>query len=169
MKVNPTHYDCILFMLSHSLFHPTATQRIQKRQKSTDKDARRYVVKQVEKVIDEDTFDVTLLCTEVALFSSIQLAISGTNCVGLSGIRREEKEQERETQADSVELSGMHTEEQEQEAQEVLSECLNKAEKIEVLIYYPADKDGKYLGSLYVDDHLLGDMLLKESFGEEVL
>ena len=36
-------------------------------------------------------------------------------------------------------------------------------------MYYPANKDGNYLGSMYLDGQILGDMLLKESFEEEAL
>ena len=193
MKVShPTHYDCTLFILSQSFFLPIANQRIQKRHKSTDDRGHHYLVKQVDKVVNGGTFEATLFCTDVALFPNIQIAISGMNCVDLSGMHIEENEHGQETQADFVELSGMHTEENEyeqetqadsvelsgmyteedeheQEAQEVLSECLSKAQKIEVVMYYPADKNGNYLGSLYVDDQILGDMLLKESFGEEDL
>ena len=146
----PTRYDCTLFMLSHSLLQPTADQRIQKRHRSTDDGGQHYLVKQVDKDINGDTFDVTLLCTDVALWTDIRIRIP----------------------ADCVELSGMHTEEkeQEQEAQEVLSECLSKAQKIEVTMYYPADKECNYLGSMYLDGQILGDMLLKESCsGEEDL
>ena len=139
---NPTHYDCTLFMLSHSLLQPTVTQRIQKHHRSTDDGGHHYLVKQVDKAINGDTFDVTLLCTEVALCTHIRIRIP----------------------ADSVELSGICAEEKEkeQEAPEVLFSYLNKAQKIEVVMYYPADKDCKYLGSMYVDSQILGDMLLRE-------
>ena len=119
---------------------------MQKRHKLTDDGGQCYLVKQIEKVINGDSFDVTLLCTEVAFGSHIRIRIP----------------------ADSVELSGICTEENEKDrnAQEVLSEYLSEAKKIEIVIYSPRDTYSDYLGSLCLDDHFLGDMLLKESFGE---
>ena len=145
-----TRYDCILFMLSQSLFRQTEAQNLQQRHTSADDEGLIYAVEQIEKVIEGDTFHASLVCANVALFSKIEIAISGINCLGLNGTCTEEKEQGRETQ-------------------EVLFSCLSEAEKIEILICYPGHQDRNPLGSLYVDSHLLGEMLLKESFEEEAL
>ena len=93
----PTRYDCTLFMLSHSLLQPTADQRIQKRHRSTDDGGHHYLVKKIDKLINGDTFDTTLLCTDTALCSHIRIRIPADS-VELSGTCTEEKEKSKRPQ-----------------------------------------------------------------------
>ena len=143
MKPTPKPYDCTLFTISESLLHQAATdqnkQDYYKYCAATDDGAHLYLVKQIDTVLGE-AFGVTLLCAEAALRSQIRIWVPVTSFI-------EEEEGDREV---STALFSR------------LDDAQKEAQKIEVLLHYPTDEHHSCLGSLYVNNQKVGDMLLEE-------
>ena len=86
----------------------------------TEDGGHRYTVKQVNKIIDGDTFDVTLLCTDTALCTNIRIRIMSINCPELQAKCEEEQNKALLARA-------------------TLKSLLDSAHQIEIVLY-PKDK-----------------------------
>lgn len=106
-------------MVSHSLSQQIAgAQNTPRPYKPTEDSGHRYVVKQVNKVTDGDTFDAILVCTNKLLRSDVHIRILATEFAELRNKCIEDNEKLWETK-------------------KVLFTWLNEAKKIEVVIYCP--------------------------------
>ena len=142
---------CIFIVASCQplLQRTTAGQSVQpacERYIKTEDGGHRYLVKQVNKVIDGDTFDATLLCTDTALGTNIRVRIMRINCPELRA--KCEEEQEKALMA-----------------REALRLLLSNAKQIEVVLY-PKDNYDRYLGDVYVDSQSAADILLEKGLAK---
>ena len=147
----PLSLVCVFFIgTACLLFHKTTlaqnTEQLRKPDTVTEDGARRYLVKQIDKIIDGDTFDATLFCTDMALCTNIRIRIMSINCPELRASCEEEKKKALM-------------------AREVLRSLLDKADRIEVLLY-PKDKYDRYLGDIYLDSQNLADILIEKGLAK---
>ena len=138
---------CIFIVAScHPLLQRTTAGQDIKTRTATEDGGHRYLVKQINKVIDGDTFDATLFCREMPLCTNIRIRIMGINCPEL---RANCKEEQKKALI----------------ARETLRSLLNNAHQIEVVLY-PKDKYDRCLGDIYVDSQNVADMLLEKGLAK---
>ena len=137
MNTNLNLQIACLCLLSACAQPTTTSQDHPSTPKRTEDGGHRYVVKHINKIIDGDTFDATLHCTDKALCTSIRVHIMGINCPELRA--NCEKEQKKALLARTA-----------------LQSLLERAEQIEIVLY-PKDGYGRYLCYVYADDQNIVD------------
>ena len=146
MKTNLNLQVACLCLLSACAQPTTTSQDPPSNHKRTKDGGYRYVVKHINRIIDGDTFDATLHCTDKALCTSIRIRIRDINCPELNGNCAEERKKA-------------------SEAQIALHALLGDAQQIEIVLY-PKDGYGRYLCYVYADGQNIGDMLLERGIAQ---